>query len=157
MNIFEKFKFRKYKIIAAYDGVEYSRCEETKKRRVRTFSCVINEDGELVKKYFKPFISGSVDLDFMEGKTDHPKPPEELHSFLYPMKTKYSLIINNKIYLDVDKFNGKISMELEALMIGDIITGIENAPILSGPYKVKNKIWDYSNNKKELKLMLEKL
>lgn len=156
MNIFEKFKFRKYKTIVTYDGVEYSQCEETKKRRVKTFRRVINEDGEPVREYFRPFPGGPVDFEFLEGKTDYPKSPEELNHFFHPMKTKYTFIINNKVYLDVNKFNERISMELEGLMIGDVITGIENEPILSGPYKIKNKIWDFSNNKKELKLMLEK-
>lgn len=157
MNIFKKFKFRKYKTIVIYNGVEYSQCEETKKRRVRVFHRVINDNGEPIREYYRPFPGGCVDFDFMEGKSDYPKSPEELNRFFHPMKTKYSLIIDNKIFLDISKYNEKISMELERLMIGDLITGIEDAPILSGPYKVKNKIWDFSNNEKELKLSLEKI
>ena len=157
MNIFKKFKFRKYNTVVTYDGIEYSQCKETKKRRVIAFHSVINENGEPQRKYYRPFPGGNVDFDFMEGRSDYPKSPEELNHFFHPMKTKYSLIINNKTYLDINKYNGRISMELEGMMIGDLITGIEDAPILSGPYKIKNKIWDFSNNEKELKLSLEKI
>lgn len=72
-------KLKKYKVVIAYEDLEYSQCERTKKRKVDFFYNKIDSHGNLVRTHgINLNRNYLIDYDYLEGKNHLPRSPKEL-------------------------------------------------------------------------------